>query len=133
MRLKTRLRTYQLKFSKKTKSQWSGLSNAETREFLGLDEKVEFMAVRGSLDEFFFKYGFDKDKSKVLYSQYSKRIPNSFSRTIFNRHRVMIETSQIDSEFWKIYIFLPWTTNRTGDIKKYLKNVSISPIDISQK
>ena len=44
--------------------------NPETGEFLGLYETVGFMVVRGSPEEVFFNYGYDKDKSKVLYSHY---------------------------------------------------------------
>ena len=106
---------------------------AETGEFLVLYEIVGFMIVRGSPDEVFFNYGYDKDKSKVLYSHYRRRIPNSFSGTIFNRHRAMIETGEIDSEFSNIYFFLPSITDRTEDINQYLISVSISPIGITQK
>ena len=59
--------------------------DAETGEFLGLYKNFGFIVVRGSPDEVFFNYGYNKDKSKVLYSPYRRRIPNSFSRTIFNR------------------------------------------------
>ena len=45
----------------------------------------------------------------------------------------MIETGEIDSDFSNIYFFLPSITNRSEDINQYLKNVSISPIDITQK
>ena len=41
--------------------------NPETGEFLRLYETVGFMVVRRSPEEVFFKYGYDKDKSKVLY------------------------------------------------------------------
>ena len=98
-------------------------SNAETGEFLGLYETVRFMVVRGSPDEVFFNYGYSKDKSKVLYLYYRRRIPNSFSGTIFNRHRAMIETGEIDSDFSNIYFFLLSITDRSEDINQYLKNV----------
>ena len=107
--------------------------NAETGEFLGLYETIGFMAVRGSPDEVFFNYGYDKDKFKVLYSHYRRRIPNSFCGTIFNRQRAMIETGEINSEFSNIYFFLPSITDRIEDINQYLKYVSISTIDITQK
>ena len=45
----------------------------------------------------------------------------------------MIKTDKIDSDFSKIYFFLPSITDRCEDINKYLKNISISPIDITQK
>lgn len=106
--------------------------NGGTGEFLGLYETVRFMVLRGS-PEVFFNYGYDKDKSKVLYYHYRRRIPNSFYDTIFNHHRAMIKSGEIDSEFSNICFFLPSITNRSKDINKYLENVSISPIDITQK
>ena len=107
--------------------------NSETGIFLGLYETVVFVVVKGSPEEVSFNYGYHKDKSKVLYSHLRRRIPKSFSGTIFNRHRAMIETGENDSEFSGIYFFLPSITDRSEDINKYLKNVSISPNDITQK
>ena len=65
-------------------------NNAETGELLGLYETVGFMVVTESPEKVLFNYGYDKGKSKVLYFHYRRRIPNSFSGTIFNRHRAMI-------------------------------------------
>ena len=101
--------------------------------FLGLYQTIRFMVVRGSPDEVFFNYGYDKDQSKVLYSQYRRRIPNSFSRTILSHHSAMIETGEIHSEFSNINFFLPSITDRIEDVNQCFKNVSISPIDITQK
>ena len=105
----------------------------ETSKFLSLYETVGFMVVRGSPEEVFFNYGYDKDKSKILYSYNRRGIPNSFSGTIFNCHRGMIETGELDTDFSKIYFFFPSVTDRCEDITKYLKNVSISPNDITQE
>ena len=107
--------------------------NPEIGEFLGLYETVVLMVVRGSPEEVFFNYGYDKEKSKVLYAHYRRRIPNSFSGTIFNHHRVMIESGEADAEFSNIYFFLPSITDRNEEINQYLNNVSISPIDVSQE
>ena len=107
--------------------------NAETREFLGSYETVGFMVVRGSPDEVFLNYGYDKGKPKVLYSHCRRRIPNTFSGSIFNRYRAIIETGQIDWEFSNIYFFLPSIIDRSEDINQYLKNVSIFPIYTTQK
>ena len=106
--------------------------NPETGEFLGLYETVGFMVVRGSPEEVFFNYGYHKEKSRVLHAHYRRRIPNSFSGTVFNRHRVMIESGEADAEFSNIYFFLPFITDRNEEINKYL-NVSISPTDVSQE
>ena len=102
--------------------------NAETEELLGLYETVGIMVVRGSPDKVFFNYGCDNNKSKALCSHYRIRIPNSFSGTIFNRHRPMIETGEIDSEFLNIYSFLPSITDRNEDINQYLENVKFLPL-----
>ena len=45
----------------------------------------------------------------------------------------MIETGKIDSEFSNIYCFIRSIADRSKNINKYFKNVSISPIEITQK
>ena len=78
----------------------------ETGEFCSLHQTVGFLVVRGSPEEVLFNYGFNKEKSKVFYSHYWRKIPNSFSGTIFNRHRTMIESGEIEGEMSNIF-FLP--------------------------
>ena len=34
--------------------------------------------IRGDPDEFFFPYGFDEEKSKILYSTHQLPLPKSF-------------------------------------------------------
>ena len=57
------------------------------------------------------------------------RIPNSFSGTIFNHHKLvrLIQSLQIFIFFFLLSLIEVKITN------KYLKNVSTSPIDITQK
>ena len=45
----------------------------------------------------------------------------------------MIESGEADAEFSNIYFFPSSITSRNEEINKYLKNVSISPIDITQQ
>ena len=45
----------------------------ESGEFKGLREQLAYIVLRGDEQEIFFSYGFDKSKSKVLYS-YSMRL-----------------------------------------------------------
>ena len=104
----------------------------ETGEFLCYYETIGYLVVRGSPEEVFFNYGFDKEKSKILYSTYCKRMSSSFSRTAFNRHKSMIESEEVEGDFSNIYFFLPAITDRSEDINQYLNNVSISPINITQ-
>ena len=107
--------------------------NPKTGEFKGLYETVGFLVVRGSPEEVFFNYGYDKEKPETLFSHCRRKIPNSFSRTIFNRHRTMIESEEVEVEMSNIFFFLPSITDRSGKINKYLNNVSICPIDITQQ
>ena len=77
----------------------------KTGEFKGLYETIGYLVLRGSPEKVFFNYRFDREKSKVLCLHYRRRIPNSFSGTIFNRHRTMIESEVVDGDFSKIYFF----------------------------
>ena len=72
--------------------------SSETGDFLGIYETVGFMVVRGSPEEVFFNYGYDKEKSNVLYAYYRRRISNFFSGT-------MIERGEADAEFSNIFFF----------------------------
>ena len=59
------------------------------------------------------------------------KILNSFSATIFNRHRIQYEAGALsDTDFSKIFFFLPSTTDRIKDINKYMNSVNLMPIDI---
>ena len=59
-------------------------------EFLGLFQTLGYLTVRGDSGECFLDYGYSKDKSKILYIHYKMKIPNSFSGTMFNRHRIYL-------------------------------------------
>ena len=50
--------------------------NKDTGEFLGLYETIGLLVVRGDAEEIFFNYSYDKEKSKVLYSNYRRKISN---------------------------------------------------------
>ena len=45
----------------------------------------------------------------------------------------MIESGEVEDDSSKIYFFLPAIADRLEEINQYLNNISISPIDISQK
>ena len=60
------------------------------------------------------------------------KIPNSFSTTIFNRHRIQYEFgaySEID--FSNVFFFLPCTVDRVEEINQQSINLSAIDIDIS--
>lgn len=68
----------------------------------------------------FFDYGYSKEKSKVLYRLHKMKIPNSFSATIFNRHRIQYECgAYAETEFSNVFFFLLATTDRAEDTNQY--------------
>ena len=82
--------------------------NKDTSEFLGLYETVGLLVARGDAEEIFLNYGYGKEKSKVLYSNY-------------------------DSGKSFLYFFLPSVTDRSETVNQYLNNICISPLDIKQE
>ena len=80
----------------------------------------------------FFNYGFDKEKSKILYSHY-RRSSNSFCGTMFDRHKMWVENCEVDAECSNIYFFSVLHHRQVEGINQYLRNISISPIDIKQE
>lgn len=55
-----------------------------TGQFLGLYESLGFIAGRGDPDRHFMDYGYCKENSKILCSYHKRRIPSSFSGTLFS-------------------------------------------------
>ena len=107
--------------------------NPETGEFLGIYETISFLVARGDPFEIFLNYGFDLEKSKILYSTFRKKIPTSYCGTMFNRHKQMIESGEVNMKMPQLFSYLPSITDRSADINQYLKNVSISPFDVTKK
>ena len=107
--------------------------NTSTSEFKGLYKTIGFLVVRGAPDKIFFNYGYNQNKSKVLYSHYRWKIPSSFSGIIFNCHRSLIENGGPENDYSNISIFfLRSITDRSEEINKYLNNVSVTSVNISQ-
>ena len=87
-----------------------------TGQFLGLYETSRCLTVLGNADECFLDYGFSKQDSKILHSFHSKRMPNSFSGTLFNRHRTQYESGALNTKSSGLYLFLSSITDRVEDI-----------------
>ena len=96
-----------------------------TGKFLGLYETLGYLTVRGEKGECFFDYGYSKENSKM-------RIANSFSGTMFNRHRIQFESGALNTEFSKIYLFLPSITDRIDSINRDMGSVHLVQIDIPE-
>ena len=104
-----------------------------TRTFQGLYETLGYIMVRGDPQEHFLDYEYNKQNSKILHSHYKKRIPNSFSGTFFNRHRIQYESGALQTTYSNVYYFLLSTTDRGEEINRHMGSVQLSPIDISEK
>ena len=81
---------------------------------------------------FFFYYGYSKQNSKILHSYHRKRMSNSFSGTFFNRHRIQYESGALNTDFSKIFVFLPSITDRIENVNRYMGSVNLSSIDITE-
>ena len=58
----------------------------ETGEFKGVRLQLAYIILRGDEQELFLSYGYDKSKSKVLYSYSKQQIPDAFVSTSFKKH-----------------------------------------------
>ena len=102
----------------------------ETGDFKGIREQVAFIVLRGDADETFLSYGFDKIKSKLLYSFSKQQIPNAFVSVAFKNHFDEIMSGD-RSESSSLFYFLPSVSDRKEEINQHKNNVSLSPIDIT--
>ena len=102
----------------------------QTGHFKGIREQVAFIVLRGDDDETFLSYGFDKIKSKLLYSFSKQQIPNAFVSVAFKNHFGEIMNGD-RSESSSLFYFLPSVSDRKEEINQHKNNVSLSPIDIT--
>ena len=85
---------------------------------------MAYLTVLGDYHEVFFDYGYSKENSKILYSTHKMKVPNSFSTTIFNRHRIQYESGAFsETESSNIFFYLPSTVDKIEEINKYLGSV----------
>ena len=102
-----------------------------TGNFLGLENCLAYLTVRGDFHKQFFDYGYSKDNSKILYSFHKLKVPNSLTSTIFNRHRIQYESGAFSgTDFSGVFFFSPSIVDRIEEINHYLVSVNLNPIDI---
>ena len=102
----------------------------ESGQFKGIRDQLAFIVLRGDVDETFLSYGFDKIKSKLLYSFSKQQIPNAFVSVAFKKHFEQIMSSD-RNETSSLFYFLPSVSDRKEDINQHKNNVSLSPVDIT--
>ena len=102
----------------------------ESGQFKGIREQLAFIVLRGDPDETFLSYGYDKIKSKLLYSYSKQQIPNAFVSVAFKKHFEQIMSNDRD-ETSSLFYFLPSVSDRKEEINQHKNNVSLSPVDIT--
>ena len=104
----------------------------ESGNFKGIREQVAFIVFRGDADETFVSHGFDKLKSKLLYSFSKQQIPNAFVCVAFKKHFEEIMNESRGQSSSSLFYFLPSVSDRKEEINQHKNNVSLFPIDITQ-
>ena len=64
--------------------------NTKTDHFRGVKKWFAFTMIRGEQDEVFYFYGYDEERSKILYSSFNYPLPNIFQGTAFKKHAKML-------------------------------------------
>ena len=108
------------------------LYNTENGLYRGLTKKLAQITWRGDKSEIFYSYGFDKEKSKMLFCVNRQPMPNMFQCTAFKKHTsYLLSENQEKSEFSKMFMHLPSTLDQKEDIQQYNDNVHLHPVDVS--
>ena len=103
----------------------------ESGDFKGIREQLAFIVLRGDSDETFLSYGFDKMKSKLLYSFSKQQIPDAFVSIAFKKHFDEIMNEKRDDSSSSLFYFLPSVSDRKEEINQHKNNVSLFPINIT--
>ena len=103
----------------------------ESGDFKGIREQLAFIVLRGDSDETFLSYGFDKMKSKLLYSFSKQQIPDALVSVAFKKHFDEIMNEKRDDSSSSLFYFLPSVSDRKEEINQHKNNVSLFPIDIT--
>ena len=106
------------------------LYNTETGLFKGLGKKLGYISLRGDKIETFYSYGYDKERSKLLYCTMKQPLPNIFQCTCFKKHKDFLTHEKLnESNESSLFLFLPSTLDRKEDILQFKKSVNLHPID----
>ena len=106
------------------------LYNKETGLFRGLGKRLGYITLRGDKNETFFSYGYDSEKSKMLYCSMKQQIPNIFQCTCFKKHhQYLLNEKATDKLASSLFLFLPLTLDRKESILQFKNSVNLHPID----
>ena len=100
---------------------------------MGFYKTIDHLIVWGNNGEHFFNYGYCEENSIILCFYHRHRISLSFVGTLFNRHCLLFETGQLQTDFSNLYCFLPSNTDRNESIGQYMNSANLTPIAIPCK
>ena len=104
----------------------------ESGEFKGVRLQLAYIVLRGDEHEIFSSYGYEKSKSKVLYSYSKQQIPDAFISTSFKKHfNEIINEKKDDENSSSLFYFLPSISDRKESINQWKNNPSLVPIDLT--
>ena len=87
--------------------------NKATGLYGGLTEKSAHITLRGDDNEHFWSYGYQKEKSSVLYCTMKQPLPNIFHCFAFKKHHgFILDENQKKAKFSKMFLYLPSTLDR---------------------
>ena len=103
----------------------------ETGDFKGIRLMLAYIVLRDDQEEIFFSYGYDKNKSKILYSYSKQQIPDAFISTAFKKHFNEIMNEKRDENSSTLFYFLPSISDRKEAINQWKNNPSLVSIDFN--
>ena len=108
------------------------LYNKENGLFQGLKKKLGYITLRGDKNETFFSFGFDSEKTKILYCSMKQQIPNIFQCTCFKKHhQFLLNEKSTDKLASSLFLFLPSTLDRKESILQFKKSVNCIQLTVS--
>ena len=90
--------------------------NTVTGLYYGLSKKLGQITLRGDAKERFFSYGYNKEKSALLYCSMKSPLPNIFSSTAFKKQMpFLMDQNEVKAKQSELIFFcLPlWTERKT--------------------
>ena len=106
--------------------------NKSTEIYDGLTKKLAHITIRWDANERFYSYGYNKDRSALLYCVNRLPLPNTFHCTAFKQHHgFLLDENQKKSDFSKMFMFLPSTLDRKEKFLQWQEHVHLQPVDVS--
>ena len=93
------------------------LYNKENGLYPGLGKRLGYITLRGDKNETFYSYGYDHERSKLLYCSLKQPIPNIFYCTSFKKHKhYLLNEKATDRLTSTLFLFLPSTLDRKEEM-----------------